>query len=59
MCPCYLEIDDHVIISEGDYNSLFLERTENGYYLVVYENGTAYMKLDYCPYCGRKLLEVE
>ena len=56
-CICKkLNKEESILIEEGSWNTLRLERDEYGnYYIVAKADGNAYMNINYCPLCGRKL----
>lgn len=58
MCICKeIKIDEKILISKGDWVDLFLDKDEYGYYIMGMGDGNAYMKIKYCPLCGRLLEE--
>lgn len=56
-CICKkIEKGEKEYVSHGDWNSIAIERDEYGeYYIVAIGDGKAYLKLNYCPKCGRGL----
>ena len=58
MCVCKeIKIDEKILISRGDWVDLFLDKDEYGYYIMGMGDGNVYMKIKYCPLCGRLLEE--
>lgn len=57
MCICDLKINEENHICNGNWNSLYIERNIDGYYIVASGEGEAHMKINYCPKCGKKLEE--
>lgn len=55
MCICNLKVNEENHICDGFWNSLYIERNKDGYYIVASSEGNVYMKINYCPLCGRKL----
>lgn len=55
MCICNLKINEEKLVSNGNWNTLYIERQIDGYYIVATGEGNAYMNIKYCPKCGRNL----
>ena len=45
------------IISIGTYVNMYIVKKDGEYYIEAKADGNAYLKLNYCPKCGRKLEE--
>ena len=45
------------IISIGTYVNMYIVKKDGEYYIETKADGNAYLKLNYCPKCGRKLEE--
>ena len=45
------------IISIGAYVNIYMREEHGEYYIEAKADGNAYLKLNYCPKCGRKLEE--
>lgn len=57
MCICDLKVDEEKLITDGCWNSLWIERDKYDYLIVAAGEGIASMKIGYCPKCGKKLEE--
>ena len=44
-------------ISIGTYVNIYMRKEYGEYYIEAKADGNAYLKLNYCPKCGRKLEE--
>lgn len=55
MCICDLKVNEEKRICDGDWNTLYIERNEDGYSMIAIGEGCVYMKINYCPKCGRSL----
>lgn len=56
-CICTLEEKERKLVSVGDWVNLYIYLNDKEYWIVGEADGTAMMKIDYCPKCGRKLEE--
>lgn len=56
-CKCIdLERGSERELVKGCFNYLYLKRNrEDNYYIIAIADGVAEMKINYCPFCGRKL----
>lgn len=59
MCICDLNVNEKKLITDGCWNSLYIERNKYDYFIVASGDGNAYMKINYCPKCGRRLEDEE
>ena len=41
----------------GDWVDICIKKEDSKYYIEALADGNAYLKLNYCPKCGRKLEE--
>lgn len=55
MCICDIEIGERKYICDGDFNSLCIRREIFCYYIEAKGDGSAEIKINYCPMCGRTL----
>ena len=44
-------------ISSGTWVDMYIRKEYGKYYIKAVADGNAYLKLNYCPKCGRKLEE--
>lgn len=44
-------------IAKGNWNDLYIGKEDNEYYIEAQADGNARIKIDHCPFCGRKLGE--
>lgn len=44
-------------ISIGAYVNMYMVKEDDEYYIEAVSDGKAVMRLNYCPKCGRKLVE--
>ena len=44
-------------LSIGDWVDIYIRKEDGEYYIEAIADGNAYLKLNYCPKCGRKLEE--
>ena len=44
-------------LSVGDWNDIYMRKEYGNYYIEAIADGNAYLRLNYCPKCGRKLEE--
>ena len=59
-CICELIKEGHSeTISIGTYVNIYMRKEYGEYYIEAKADGNAYLKLNYCPKCGRKLEEDE
>ena len=57
-CICELIKEGHSeTISIGTYVNIYMRKEYGKYYIEAKADGNAYLKLNYCPKCGRKLEE--
>ena len=57
-CICELIKEGHSeTISIGTYVNIYMRKEYGEYYIEAKADGNAYLKLNYCPKCGRKLEE--
>lgn len=54
-CICNLEDGQKIIMDEGCWTYLKLNREHDGYYIEAWGDDVASMRINYCPKCGRKL----
>ena len=45
-------------LSVGNWNDIYMRKEDGKYYIEAVADGNAYLELNYCPKCGRKLKEV-
>ncbi len=55
MCICDLKNGEEKLICNGNWNTLYIERDHDEFYLVAKADGNVSMRLNYCPECGRVL----
>ena len=57
MCDlCSVFLNESKPVSDGDYCAIYMWRTEfDEWYIIAKADGNAYLKIEYCPHCGRKL----
>ena len=55
MCICDIEIGEKKYICDGEFNSLCIRREMFCYYIEAKGDGSAEIKINYCPICGRTL----
>ena len=58
-CDCEYTHKPVQVLDVGEYTGLTMEYWKGGYYLVAHGDDTARCKIEYCPFCGRKLTESE
>ena len=47
------------LITQGCYNNLYIDKDEyDNLHIIAKADGIASFKIEYCPFCGRKLSEV-
>lgn len=57
-CICETVREGHSeTISIGAYVNIYMRKEYGEYYIEAKADGNAYLKLNYCPKCGRKLEE--
>lgn len=57
-CICETVKEGHSeTISIGTYVNIYMRKEYDEYYIEAKADGNAYLKLNYCPKCGRKLKE--
>ena len=57
-CICETVREGHSeTISIGTYVNIYMRKEYGEYYIEAKADGNAYLKLNYCPKCGRKLEE--
>ena len=57
-CICELIKEGHSEkLSVGDWNDIYMRKEYGKYYIEAIADGNAYLRLNYCPKCGRKLKE--
>ena len=44
-------------LSTGEWNDIYMRKEYGNYYIEAIADGNAYLTLNYCPKCGRKLEE--
>ena len=44
-------------LSIGDWVDIYIRKEDGEYYIEAIADGNAYLTLNYCPKCGRKLEE--
>ncbi len=57
-CVCELVKEDYPEkLSIGNWVDMYISKEGDEYYIEAVGDGKAYLKLNYCPKCGRKLEE--
>ena len=57
-CICELIKEGHSEkLSVGDWNDIYMRKEYGKYYIEAIADGNTYLRLNYCPKCGRKLEE--
>ena len=55
---CNISNNESKLITLGNWINLDINRNSEGdYYIVAISDGRAEAKINYCPFCGRKLSE--
>lgn len=55
---CNIENGESKLITKGCWNNLFIDKNDEGeVFITAKADGIATSKINYCPYCGRKLVE--
>ncbi len=53
---CNIENNESKLIVLGNWNNLYIERDEyENFYISAKSDGIAEMRINYCPFCGKKL----
>lgn len=55
-CVCK-ELKDNcdTTIAEGDWNTMYMTKEGHDYYIKALSDGYVSIKINYCPFCGRKI----
>ena len=56
-CICNLSEGEEKLISNGSWVDLYISLKDGEYWIEAISDGRASMRIDYCPKCGRKLIE--
>ena len=56
---CNVKYGKEKLITQGCYNNLYTDKDEyDNLHIIAKADGIASFKIEYCPFCGRKLSEV-
>ena len=56
---CNVKYGKEKLITQGCYNNLYIDKDEyDNLHIIAKADGIASFKIEYCPFCGRKLSEV-
>lgn len=58
-CDCVYTHKPMQVLASAEYTGLTMEYWKGAYYLVAHGEDTPRVKIEYCPFCGRKLTENE
>lgn len=56
-CICNLSKGEEKLISNGSWVDLYMSLKDGEYWIEAISDGRVSMRIDYCPKCGRKLVE--
>ena len=56
-CICDIKEGIELKIEEGNWVDLYIYRKESGYWIVGEGDGRSYLKINYCPICGKRLVK--
>ena len=56
MCICEnLKNDYDTFLEQGDWNTMYIRKYYDEYFIRALGDGFVSIKINYCPFCGKKL----
>ena len=58
MCLCEkLKSKKEICVNQGNWIDLYIDHNEEGYYIKALGDGISWLRINYCPLCGKELKE--